>query len=83
VFQNFLVFRRAAWESSSPITLILGPNRTGKTHILLTLFAFLKYLWLQDRLGEESPSLRTLFLDTFLVGKVDALGRGKRKRNLR
>ncbi len=74
-FRNFLVFSHVVWRSSSPITLILGPNRTGKTHILLTLFVFFKYLWLQSRLGEDSPSLRSLFLDTFLMRNPNDLRR--------
>lgn len=50
--QNFLAIREADLVSQRPIVVLVGPNRTGKTQLLLLLYTFLWCAWKKQVDGE-------------------------------
>jgi len=60
--ENFLAIKKADLESKNNITVLIAPNRSGKTHLLLLLYTVFWQLW-KELKDDNLPSSDNLFLE--------------------
>ncbi|NPA65145.1 MAG: ATP-binding protein [Epsilonproteobacteria bacterium] len=69
--RNFLAITDADLESRSPITVIIAPNRAGKTQILLLLYSLFWSLWKDP--DQAQSGIKSKLKRTFLLKKLSDL----------
>jgi predicted ATPase len=77
--ENFLSIKRGEVNSKNNITILLAPNRAGKTQILLLLYSIFWSLWKaykdKDDFSKEKfeKELKKKLQNVFLIKKVDEI----------
>jgi len=73
--ENFLAIKKANLESKNNITVLIAPNRAGKTQLMQMLYTVLWSLWreLHDRKHFTLYHLRSKIKNVFLLRKINEL----------
>jgi len=77
--RNFLSVREANLKSRNNITILIAPNRAGKTQIMLLLYSIFWSCWKisKENLGKDKKyfesALKRKLKDTFLLKSIDEL----------
>ncbi len=76
---NFLSIKKAGLESRNGLTVLVAPNKSGKTHLLLFLYSIFWSLW-KWKIEKKSKAtekiadiLKSKIKRTFLLNQIDEL----------